>query len=102
MKLLSHGPNYAVVPMNPPIIGYIATIEKACTSLQPGKVEELGGEEKANIKKMQPPKHNLTKEEHKAMEELKKDKTRMILTADKVVSIVVLDKEEYIKKADEL
>ena len=36
------------------------------------------------------------------MEELKKDKTRMILTADKGVSIVVLNKEEYIKKADEL
>ena len=57
---------------------------------------------KANIKKMQPPKLNLTKEEHKALEELKKEKTRMILTADKGVSIVVLDREEYIKKADEL
>ena len=91
-----------MVPKNPPIIEYIATIEKACTSLQLGKAEELRGEVKANIKKMQPPKHNLTKEEHKAMEELKKDKTRMILTADKGVSIVVLDKEEYIKKADEL
>ena len=102
MKLLSHGPNYAMVPKNPPIMEYIATIEKACTSLQPGKVEELGGEVKANIKKMQPPKYNLTKEEHKALEELKKDKTRIILTADKGVSIVVLDKEEYIKKADEL
>ena len=102
MKLLSHGPNYAVVPKNPPIMEYIATIEKACTSLQPGKAEELRGEVKANIKKMQPPKQNLTKEEHKALEELKEDKTRMILTADKGVSIVVLDREEYIKKADEL
>ena len=55
MKLLSHGPNYAVVPKNPPIMEYIAAIEKACTSLQPGKVEELRGEVKANIKKMQPP-----------------------------------------------
>ena len=63
-------------------------VEKACTSLQPGKAEELIGEVKAYIKKMQPLKYNLTKEEHKAMEELKKDKTRMILTADKGVSIV--------------
>ena len=102
IKLLSHGPNYAVIPKNPPIIEYNASIEKACTSLQPGKVEELRGEVKTNIKKMQPPKYNLTKGEHKAMEELKKDKTRMILTADKGISIVVLDKEEYIKKADEL
>ena len=102
MKLLSHGHNYAMVPKNPPIIEYIVATEKACTSLQPGKAEELRGEVKANIKKMQHPKHNLTKEEHKAMEELKKDKTRMILTADKGVSIVVLDKEEYIKKVDKL
>ena len=80
IKLLSHGPNYTMVPKNAPIIEYIATIEKACTSLQPHKAEELRGELKANIKKMQPPRYNLTKEEHRAMEELKGDKTRMILT----------------------
>ena len=55
VKLLSHGPNYAVVPKKPPTIEYIATIEKACTALQPGKAEELRGEVKANIKKMQLP-----------------------------------------------
>ena len=33
------------------------------------------------------PKYNLTKEEHKALEELKKDKTRMILTTDKGVPL---------------
>ena len=47
IKLLSHGPKYAMVPKNPHIIEYIATIEKVCTSLQPGKAEV-----KANIKKM--------------------------------------------------
>ena len=102
MKLLSHGPNYTMVPKSPPIIEYIAAIERACTAIQPGKAEELREEVKANIKKMQPLKYNLTKEEHKAMEELKKDKIRMILTADKGVSIVVLDKEENTRKADEL
>ena len=55
IKLLSHGPNNAMVPKDPPIIEYIAAIEKACTSLQPGKAEELRGGVKANIKKMQPP-----------------------------------------------
>ena len=44
------------------------------------------------------PKYSLNREEHKALEELKKDKNRMILTADKGVSIVVIDKEEYIRK----
>ena len=91
-----------MVPKSPPIIEYIATIEKACTALQQGKAEELRGDVKANIKKIQPPKYNLTREEHKAPEELKKDKNRMILTADKGVSIVVIDKEEYTRKAEEL
>ena len=54
IKLLRHGSNYAMAPKNPPIIEYIATIEKACISLQPGKVEELRGQVKANIKKMHP------------------------------------------------
>ena len=102
MKLLSHGPNYAVVPRTPPIKEYIAAIEQACTALKQGEVEELRGEVKATIKKIQPPKYNLTREEYKALEELKKDKNRMILTADKGVSIVVIDKEEYVKKAEEL
>ena len=44
----------------------------------------------------------MTKEERKAITELKKDSTRMILTADKGVSSVVMDTKEYKKKADEL
>ena len=36
------------------------------------------------------------------MRELKKDDTRVILTADKGVCLVVMDKEEYIGKAEEL
>ena len=102
MKLLSHGPNYPVVPRSPPITDYIAAIKQACTVLKQRKAEELRGEVKAIIKKTQPPKYNLTREEHKALKELKKDKNRMILTADKGVSIVVIDKEEYTRKAEEL
>ena len=48
------------------------------------------------------PNYNLTREKQKALEELKKDKNRMILTADKGVSIVVIDKEKYISKTEEL
>ena len=73
IKLLSHGPNYMVIAENPPIAEYIAAIEKACTSLQPGKAEELRGKVKTNSKKMQHPKYNLTKEKNKAMEDLKKE-----------------------------
>ena len=38
----------------------------------------------------------------KAMKELREDDTRMVLTADKGVALVVMNKEDYIKKAEDL
>ena len=51
---------------------------------------------------MQPPKPNISKEETKAIQELKRDKEKIILTTNKGVSMVVMDKEEYIKKSEDL
>ena len=101
-KLLAHGPNYAVVPKHPPIIEVIISVEKTCQKLVKGEVEDLQGEVKAILKKMQPPKSNICLEELKAVPELRRDNTRIILTADKGVSLVVMNKEEYLKKAEEL
>ena len=50
---------------------------------------------------MQPPRSNISLEEHKAVAELRRDNTRIILTTDKGVSLVVMNKEEYVKKAEE-
>ena len=57
---------------------------------------------KTILKNAHPPKHNITREEHEAMEELRKDTTRIVLTADKGVALVVMNREEYEKKAEEL
>ena len=54
------------------------------------------------LKKAQRPPLNLSKDEYKVVNELKKDNSRMILTVDKGVALVVIDKTEYIKKAEEL
>ena len=62
----------------------------------------MRAEIKAAIKRSQPPRPNITREEQRALRKLKKDDTRVILTADKGVCLVVLDKKEYIKKAEEL
>ena len=67
-----------------------------------GEADELWGEVKAILKKVQLPRSNITKEEREALTELKNDNNRMILTDDKGVSIVVMDRDEYIKKAEEL
>ena len=101
-KLLAHRPNFAVTPRSPPIGGYIAAIKRSCQSLEQGEAEELRAEVKAVVKKSQTPRHNITREEQKALKELKEDKTRVVLTADMDVCMVALDTEEYIKKAEEL
>ena len=101
-KLLSHGPNFVIVPKEPPTPEYIATIEKACQKLPTAKVEELRGEVKAILKKKTNYKPNITKVEHWAIKELRRDNTMMVLTTDKGVSMVVMDKEDYNTKSEEL
>ena len=46
-----------------------------------------------------PPKANLSKQEWKTLKQLKTDKDHIIITADKGVALVVIDRQEYIKKA---
>ena len=55
MKVLSRGPNFAILPRNPPVGGYIASIENACMKLKQGKVDELRGEIKTILKKKKEP-----------------------------------------------
>ena len=101
-RLLAHGPNYAIVPKDPPIVQYVAAIEHACTKLEEGKVEEFRVQVKVAIQKIQKPKPNITRGERIAIAELKKDPSRMVLTADKGVALVVMNTEDYKKKAEEL
>ena len=101
-RILLRGPNFAIVPKSPPVGEYIASIENACSQLRQGEAEELRGEIKTILKKIQPPKSNITREERRALAELRKDKSKITLTADKGVSLVVMDREEYIRKAQAL
>ena len=101
-KCLTHGPNFTVVPKNPPIMEYIATVEQACSKLGDGKADEFRAEVKAATKKMHIPQPNITKEERIALTELKKDPSRMVLTADKGVALVIMNAEDYTKKAEDL
>ena len=101
-RLLAHGPNFAIVPKDPPIIQYMAAIENACTKLEEGQADEFRVQVKAAIQKIQKPKPNITRGERKAIAELKKDPSRMVLTADKGVALVVMNTEDYKKEAEEL
>ena len=46
-----------------------------------------------------PQKTNISREEHQAIKELKEDHTRVVLTVDKGVATMVMDKQDYMDKA---
>ena len=72
----------------------------------PKPVTRQGGRAEGEINQLLTKKHtikpNIHKEEYQALKQLKKDNTRVVLTADKGVSMVVMDREEYNKKSEEL
>ena len=104
-RLLSQGPKFVIRPKKPPVREYIAAVEQACTRLNQGEADELWIEVKKTIKKAQnrsKTPSNITKDEFKALKELKEDRDRVILTADKGVTLVIMEKKDYIQKAEEL
>ena len=48
------------------------------------------------------PKPNLTKAQNLALRELKRDRDCIVLTADKGVAMVIMDRQDYINKANHL
>ena len=100
--LLAHGPSFVLAAKELPTCEYKVATEKACQHLMQGKAEELRGEIKSLLKKNHNTKPNISKEEYQALRQMKNDNTRMVLTADKRMSMVVVDREEYIQKSEEL
>ena len=101
-SVLAKGPNFAVTPRQPPNLEYITAIEAACTKLSQQDAEELRADVNRVLRSSHPPKPNLTKAQNIALRELKRDRDRIVLTADKGVAMVVMDKQDYINKANQL
>ena len=97
--ILAHGPNLALTLPNPPVLKYITSIELVCQSLNTNEAEPLTSDIYRALKHSHPLRPNLRKEEWKALKQLKTDKEHMVLTADKGLTLVVMDKQECIKKA---
>ena len=100
--VLAKGPNYAISPNNIPNVEYITAIESMCPKLKEEHAMELRADINSLLRKGKVPKPNLTKQEKIGCAQLKKDEDRVILTVDKGVALVVMDKEEYISKVQEL
>ena len=88
-----------VTPRQPPNLEYITAIEAACTNLSQQDAEELRANINRVLRSSHPPKPNLTKAQTLALRELKRDRDHIVLTADKGVARVIMDREEYINKA---
>ena len=100
-RLLAWGPKFVIKPKKPPVREYIVAVEQACSRLTQGEADELQVQVKKTLKKAQnqtSTSSNITQEEFRVLKELKEDKSRMILTADKGVALVIMEKNDYIKK----
>ena len=98
-SLLQKGPKFAVTPATIPIKEYISTTTVA--ALQAGQLNgvDCSGlyhdvNRLLNTFTNKPIHTNITKAEHLALEKLRKDKDHIIVTADKGVALVVMDKRE--------
>ena len=101
-SVLPKGPNFSITPKYIPNVDYITAVESRSSKLKEEDATELRSDINSLLRKAQVPKPNLTKEEKIGLAQLKKDKDRVILTANKGVAMVVMDKEEYRNKVQEL
>ena len=88
--------------MQPPYLEYITAIKAACTKLSQQDAEELRADINRVLRSSNPPKPNLTKAQNLALRELKRDRDCIVLTADKGVAMVIMDRQDYINKANGL
>ena len=101
-SVLAKGPNFVVSPKQPPNLEYITAIEAACTKLSQQDAEELRADINRVLRSSHPPKPNLTNAQNLALRELKMDRDCIVLTADKGVAMVIMDRQDYINKANSL
>ena len=92
--VLAKDPNLAVSPQYPPSLEYITAIESVYTKLGQQDAEEL--------RTSHPPKPNLTKAQSQAIKKLKRDRDCIVLTANKQVAMVIMDRQDYINKSNNL
>ena len=104
LSLLQKGPNFAITPKYPSIDAYITATELAATKLNTQEADEFRSDINRLLKEQQLQHHNcnLNPSQCRALTQLKQDNSRVILTADKGVAMVVMDKQEYTNKAQAL
>ena len=99
-SVLVKEPNISVMPRHICSLDSITAMEFICSKLKEEKAMEPRADINSLLRKAEVPKPNLTKDEKIGLAQLKKDKDKIILTADKGVAMVVMNKEVYNTKAE--
>ena len=101
-SVLAKGPNFTVTPRCISNVDYITVVKSMCSKLKEEEAMELRSGINALLRKAKAPQSNLTRQERIGLAQLRKDEDRVILTVDKGVAMVVMDREEYVSKVQEL
>ena len=104
LSLLQKGPNFASLPKTP-IEAYITATEQASSKLPAQEANEFRSEVNRILKQQQQLHNNhcnLNPSQCRALTQLKKDNSRVVLTVDKGVAMVIMDQEDYTNKAQAL
>ncbi|XP_072050219.1 uncharacterized protein [Amphiura filiformis] len=99
-SVLTKGLNYAISPSKIPAEEFVLATELACKHLPLADGIQLRAKIANTLKSSKVPEQNVTKEERKAIKDLKKAEDIIILPADKGKSTVLLDKVEYEEKVN--
>ena len=104
-SLLQKGPKFVVSSSRVPLTEYIAVTKRICDELGENMIgkdcTEITQKTKEILQHYQKKKshtHNITKEDREAIKTFREDASHVVLTADKGVALVVMDKSQYVDK----
>ena len=99
-NMLPRGPNFAIVSKYPPKKSTSQPLKRLVLNSLNREVEEFRSDPSRILKNLGTHiKPNLTVEEHQALTQLMVDTSRVVLTTDKGVAMVIMDKPDYTDKA---
>jgi hypothetical protein len=103
-RILTRGLNFAITPKRLPIAEYITAVETGIhhAKLPTSEAEDLRRSVATALKNTKLSKPNISKEEREALHCLKEDNTITILPADKGRCTVILNKNDYVTKIQDL
>ena len=96
--VLAKGLNFSMTFKALPNKDIIATVEDAVKDLEKEEADTIRTKVSLTLQNSKPPKDNLYKDERKALKELQSDISIVILPADKGISTVILNREDYLEK----